>query len=42
MSMTEVGLMPYGLIMDFFEIYLQEHGVRKPYREVFIDEIFPD
>ena len=42
MSITEVGLLRYGLLLDFFEIYLQEHGKRKPYQEHFIDEFIPD
>lgn len=40
--MTEVGFLRYGLLLDFFEIYLQENKKRKPYRETFIDDIIPD
>lgn len=40
--MSEVGFLRYGLLLDFFEIWLQENGKRKPYRETYIDDIFPD
>lgn len=42
MSITEVGYLRYGLLLDFYEIYLQEKGKLKPYQEHFIDEIIPD
>lgn len=39
MSLTEVGFLAYGVLLDFYEIWLQENKLRTPYRETFIDEI---
>ncbi len=34
--------MPIGSLLDQIEIYRQFHGMAKPYREYYIDEIIPD
>jgi len=39
--MDEVGLMPYGLLLDLWECHKQYHGIAKPKREMFIDDIIP-
>lgn len=41
LTMTEVGLLRYGLLLDLFECYLQETGRAKPYQEHYIDEVLP-
>ncbi len=37
----EVWLMPFGHLLDQWEIYKQFNGLAKPKREHFIDEIIP-
>lgn len=36
-----VWLMPFGLLLDLWECHKQYHGISKPKREVFIDDIIP-
>ena len=38
---SEVWLMPLGVLMDQCEIYKQMHGLSKPKREAYIDEVIP-
>ena len=38
----EVGLMPFGLLLDLWECHKQYNGIAKPKREYFIDDIIPD
>ena len=38
----EVGLMPFGLLLDLWECHKQFNGISKPKREHFIDDIIPD
>ena len=33
--------MPFGLLLDLWEVHLQENGRSKPKREVYIDDIIP-
>jgi hypothetical protein len=37
----EVWLMPFGELLDQWEIYKQWHGISKPYRELFVDDVIP-
>ena len=41
LSQEEVGLMPFGLLLDLWECHKQYNGISKPKREMFIDEIIP-
>jgi len=40
--MDETWLMPFGLLMDLWECHKQYHGMAKPKREMYIDDIIPD
>ncbi len=40
-SEREVWLMPLGHLLDQWEVYKQYHGISKPRREHFIDEVIP-
>ena len=42
LTMDEVGLMPFGLLLDLWECHQQYNGISKPKREHFIDDIIPD
>jgi len=37
----EVWLMPFGHLLDQWEIYKQYHDMAKPKRQVFIDDVIP-
>ena len=37
----EVWLMPLGELLDQWELYKQFHGIAKPKKEHFIDEVIP-
>ena len=37
----EVWLMPLGYLLDLWECHRQYHGMAKPKREYFIDELMP-
>lgn len=37
----EVWLMPIGHLLDQWEVHKQFTGMAKPFRELFIDDIFP-
>ena len=37
----EVWLMPLGELLDQWELYKQFHGLAKPRKEHFIDEVIP-
>src|SRR5699024_12791352 len=41
LSWDEVGLMPFGLLLDLWECHKQFTGMAKPKRELFIDDIIP-
>jgi hypothetical protein len=41
MTQDEVWLTPFGLLLDLWECHKQYHGIAKPKREVFIDDIIP-
>ena len=41
LSQDEVWLMPFGLLLDLWECHKQYHGLAKPKREAFIDDIIP-
>ena len=34
--------MPFGLLLDLVECHKQYHGMAKPKREIFIDDIIPE
>jgi len=38
----DVWLMPLGFLLDLWECHKQYHGMAKPKREYFIDEIIID
>ena len=40
-SETEVWLTPIGYLLDLWECHKQFHGMAKPKREVFIDDVIP-
>ena len=42
LTMDEVWLMPFGLLLDLWECHKQFHGLAKPKVEHNIDEIIPD
>jgi hypothetical protein len=42
LSMEEVWLMPFGLLLDLWECHRQYTGQAKPKRNLFIDDIIPD
>ncbi|MEE0873814.1 MAG: hypothetical protein UIH27_10200 [Ruminococcus sp.] len=42
LSQNEVWLMPFGLLLDLVECHKQYHGITKPKRELFIDDIIPE
>ena len=42
LSMDEVWLMPFGLLLDLWECHKQWNGQAKPKCEHFIDDIIPD
>ena len=42
LSMEEVWLMPFGLLLDLWECHKQYNGMAKPKREMYIDDIIPD
>lgn len=42
LTMDEVWLMPFGLLLDLWECHKQFNGISKPKREHFIDDIIPD
>ncbi|MED9968524.1 MAG: hypothetical protein UFA98_00725 [Ruminococcus sp.] len=42
LSQNEVWLMPFGLLLDLVECHKQYHGMAKPKRETFIDDIIPE
>jgi len=33
--------MPLGALLDQVEVYKQWHGLAKPFRELFIDDVIP-
>jgi len=35
-------MMPIGHLLDQWEVYKQFHGLAKPRRELFIDEVIPN
>lgn len=35
-------MMPFGLLLDLVECHKQYHGISKPKRETFIDDIIPE
>ena len=37
----EVWLMPLGYLLDLWECHKQYHGLAKPYKEFFIDDVIP-
>jgi len=39
-SEYEVWLMPIGYLLDLWECHKQFHGMSKPKKELFIDDIF--
>ena len=39
LSFDEVWLTPFGLLLDLWECHRQFHGMAKPKRELFIDDI---
>jgi hypothetical protein len=41
LSFDEVWLTPFGLLLDLWECHRQFHGMAKPKRELFIDDIIP-
>ena len=41
-SEQEVWLMPLGYLLDLYECHKQYHGLAKPKREYFIDELIPE
>lgn len=41
-NIEEVGLMPFGLLLDLWECHKQYSGMAKPKREMYIDDIIPD
>ncbi len=41
LSIDEVWLTPFGLLLDLWECHKQYHGLAKPKREMFIDDIIP-
>jgi len=40
-SEYEVWLMPIGYLLDLWECHKQFHGMSKPKKEAFIDDIIP-
>ncbi len=40
LTQCEVWDMPFGLLLDLVECHMQYHGLAKPKKEVFIDDIF--
>jgi hypothetical protein len=42
LTMEETWLTPIGFLLDLWECHKQYHGLAKPKREHFIDDIFPD
>lgn len=42
LSMDEVWLMPFGLLLDLWGCHKQYHGQAVPKRERFIDDVIPD
>jgi hypothetical protein len=42
LSQNEVWLMPFGLLLDLVECHKQYHGMAKPKRENYIDDIIPE
>ena len=42
MTIEEALLMPYGLLNDFREIWLQENGFAKPRNRITIDNVVPE
>jgi len=42
LSQDEFWLMSFGLLLDLWECHKQYHGLAKPKREHFIDDIIPD
>ncbi len=41
LTIDEVWLMPFGLLLDLWECHKQFNGLAKPKKEHFIDEIIP-
>ena len=41
-SEREVWLMPLGFLLDLWECHRQYHGLAKPKRKYFADELIPD
>jgi hypothetical protein len=39
--MDEVGLLPFGLLLDLWECHKQYNGLAKPKQELSIDDIIP-
>jgi len=37
----ETWLLPMGLLLDLWECHKQYHGLAKPKRELFIDDVIP-
>ena len=38
----ETWLMPLGYLLDLVECHRQYHGMSKPKKEIFIEDIIPD
>ena len=41
LTIDEVWLMPFGLLLDLWECHKQFNGLAKPKKEHFIDDIIP-
>jgi len=39
LTQDDYWLMPIGLLLDLWTVHKQYHGIEKPYKEVFIDDI---
>ena len=40
-SLTEVGLLRFGHLLDLIECWRQENGLAKPERNLTIDDVIP-
>lgn len=40
-SLTEVGLLRFGHLLDLIECWRQENGLAKPARNLTIDDVIP-
>lgn len=41
LSRREVGLMPFGFLLDLIECHWQYNGIRKPEENLTIDDVIP-